>query len=66
RGSSVRAGDSRGAPSLSVPSDDPADPARPVHVRGRQTGPEESSVLRGPGDEVVHPCGPGPRVRVSV
>ncbi|CAB0043861.1 unnamed protein product [Trichogramma brassicae] len=39
---------------------------RPVYVRGRQTGPEESSVLRGPGDEVVHPCGPGPRVRVSV
>ncbi|CAB0028108.1 unnamed protein product [Trichogramma brassicae] len=57
---------SRRTKPLSVPSDDPADPARPVHVRGRQTGPEESSVLRDPGDEVVHPCGLGPRVRVSV
>ncbi|CAB0043092.1 unnamed protein product [Trichogramma brassicae] len=50
-------------PALSVPSDDTADPARPFYVRGQQTGPEESSVLRDPGDEVVHPCGLGPRAR---
>ncbi|CAB0038508.1 unnamed protein product [Trichogramma brassicae] len=53
-------------PALYVPSDDTADPARPVYVRGRQTGPEESSVLPDPGDEVVYPCGLGPRARVSV
>ncbi|CAB0038506.1 unnamed protein product [Trichogramma brassicae] len=53
-------------PALYVPSDDTADPACPVYVRGRQTGPEESSVLPDPGDEVVYPCGLGPRARVSV
>ncbi|CAB0036805.1 unnamed protein product [Trichogramma brassicae] len=66
RVSSVRAGDSRGAPS----------PLR-AKRRHRRSGPSplrlrptdealESSVLRDPGDEVVHPCGLGPRVRGSV
>ncbi|CAB0041558.1 unnamed protein product [Trichogramma brassicae] len=66
RVSSVRAGDSRGAPS----------PLR-AKRRHRRSGPSplrlrptdealESSVLRDPGDEVVHPCGLGPCVRGSV
>ncbi|CAB0036630.1 unnamed protein product [Trichogramma brassicae] len=43
-------------------------PIRPVPFTSaaNRRAPLESSVLRDPGDEVVHPCGLGPRARGSV
>ncbi|CAB0045357.1 unnamed protein product [Trichogramma brassicae] len=55
----------RTQPSTYQATTPPIRPAPFTSAADRQD-PEESSVLRGPGDEVVHPCGPGPRVRVSV